>query len=257
MILAKERRNQIFENIKQKGVVYVSELSEYFKVSYETIRKDLTILEKEGLVDKTHGGATLRKERLEYTFYERQKENTRQKKKAAEKMLEFIPENSSLILGTGSTVLELAALLSKDKGKTIFTDSLPVANLLFDSDNDIFLFGGKLRNKSYSVHGGWAAQQINQINVDLCILGTDGFNVSDGPTSPSSSDTYLDQLIISRSEKCYILSDSSKIEQKSLYQICTWENINALIIGFEDSFPNDKSLAKLDNIRNFTNVYLV
>lgn len=113
----------------------------------------------------------------------------------------MIPENSSIIIGTGSTTLELAKLLSIKSGFKIFTDSLPVASLLIQSNNQVFLFGGELRDKSSSVCGGWTVSMINEIQVDICFLGTDGFSNLSGPTSPSSSDAFVDKAIIAHSDK--------------------------------------------------------
>lgn len=95
-----------------------------------------------------------------------------------------------MIIGTGSSNYELANLLCMKSGFKIFTDSLPVASVLIESDNRVFLFGGELRKKSSSVFGGWAVSMINDINVDLCFIGTDGFNNMTGPSTPSSSDAF-------------------------------------------------------------------
>jgi len=114
-------------------------------------------------------------------------------------------------------------------GFKIFTDSLPVANILISSENQVFLFGGELRDKSSSVFGGWALSMINEIQVDVCFLGTDGFSNLNGPSSPSSSDAYIDKVIIAHSDKRYILGDYTKFSRKSLYKICDWSEITALI----------------------------
>lgn len=134
-----------------------------------------------------------------------------------------------MIIGTGSTTLELAKLLSIKSGFKIFTDSLPVASLLIQSENQVFLFGGELRNKSSSVYGGWTVAMINQIHVDFCFLGTDGFSNSNSPSSHSSSDAYIDQVIIAHSEQRFILADYSKFTRKSLYKICDWCEVTGLI----------------------------
>lgn len=229
MLLMDERRELIKEQLITEGTVYVSQLAQKFSVTYETIRKDLAFLEESSFAVKSHGGATLKQNSIEYPFQVREKENINLKKIIAQKALELIPENSSIIIGTGSTTLELAKLLSIKSGFKIFTDSLPVASLLIQSQNQVFLFGGELRSKSSSVFGGWTISMINQIHVDLCFLGTDGFSNLSGPTSPSSSDAFIDQVIIQHSDKRYILGDYTKFTRKSLYKICEWREVTALI----------------------------
>lgn len=233
MLLMEERRDLILQELIADGAVHVSQLAKKYSVTYETIRKDLTYLEEKGLLIKSHGGATLKQNAIEHPFQVREKENANEKKTIARKAMELIPDNSSIIIGTGSTTLELANLLALKSGYKIFTDSLPVASLLIKSNNQVFLFGGELRERSSSVFGGWTVSQIDKIQVDLCFLGTDGFSNLDGPSSPSSSDAFVDEAIIKHSEKKYILGDSTKFERKSLYKICDWSEITALITNQE------------------------
>lgn len=229
MHLMNERRELILEELITSGTVYVSELARKYQVTYETIRKDLSQLEKKGFLVKCHGGATLKQGAIENPFKIREKENASLKKSIAQKALTLLPDNCSMIIGTGSTALELAKLLMYRSGFKIFTDSLPVANILISSENQVFLFGGELRDKSSSVFGGWALSMINEIQVDVCFLGTDGFSNLNGPSSPSSSDAYIDKVIIAHSDKRYILGDYTKFSRKSLYKICDWSEITALI----------------------------
>ena len=140
MLLMEERRDLILEELIKEGSVYVSELASKYSVTYETIRKDLTYLENKGLLVKSHGGATLKQNAIEHSFQVREKENAYYKKQVAQKALELIPDNSSIIIGTGSTILELAILLSEKSGYKIFTDSLPVASLVESYANRAPLF---------------------------------------------------------------------------------------------------------------------
>ena len=134
-----------------------------------------------------------------------------------------------MIIGTGSTTFELANLLCMKSGFKIFTDSLPVASVLIESDNQVFSLAANCVEKSSSVFGGWAVSMINDIHVDLCFIGTDGFSNMTGPSTPSSSDAFLDRTIISHSDKKYILGDYTKFERSSLFKICDWSEITALI----------------------------
>ncbi|WP_431088761.1 DeoR/GlpR family DNA-binding transcription regulator [Paenibacillus sp. 8b26] len=248
MLLMEERRELILEELITEGTVYVGELAKKYSVTYETIRKDLTYLEKKGLLVKSHGGATLKQNAVEHSFQVRQEENTSAKKAIAKKAMELIPENSSIIIGTGSTTVELAKLLSLKSGFKIFTDSLPVATILIKSNNQVFLFGGELRERSSSVFGGWTVTMINQIQVDLCFLGTDGFSNLSGPSSPSSSDAYVDQAIIAHSDKRYVLGDYTKFNRKSLYKICEWSDITALITNKEADQQSISNLEKFTSV---------
>ena len=145
-------------------------------------------------------------------------------------------------------MVELAVLLAGRSEYKIFTDSLPIASILINSNNQVFLFGGELRERSSSVFGGWTISQIQQLQVDISFLGTDGFNNFDGPTSPSSSDAFIDQTIIKHSEKRYILGDYTKFDRKSLYKICDWSEITALITNKETETEKIQAIEKATQI---------
>lgn len=248
MQLMEERRKLILEELVRNETVYVSELSKQFSVSYETIRKDLTYLEKQGLLVKSHGGATIKQNATEHHFNIRQEENIFAKQAIAKKALELIPEKSSIIIATGSTTLEIAKLLSLKSGYKIFTDSLPVASILVNSKNQVFIFGGRLRDKSSSVFGGWTVNAIEQIQADIAFLGTDGFSNLDGPTTPSSSDAFIDQTIIKHANKKYIVADYTKFSRNSLYKICNWSDITALITNTEAKAEQIKKIKKYTDV---------
>lgn len=229
MLLMDERREKIMEQLVATGSVHVTSLAKQFNVTSETIRKDLAYLESQGYLVKSHGGATLKQNAIELSFGTRQQENSEAKAAIARSAIELVPEESSVIVCTGSTTLEIAKLLSLRAGLKIFTDSLPVAMALIQSQNQVFLFGGELRNQSSSVFGGWTIQQIRQIQADLCFMGSDGFMNVSGPSSPSSSDAFVDREILEHSEKRYVLADYTKFGRKSLYKICDWGDVTALV----------------------------
>lgn len=244
LMLMEERREKILEELVSSGSVIVSDLAEKFQVSSETIRKDLAHLEEEGYLVKSHGGATLKQNAIELSFGTRASENAEAKALIARRAIELVPESSSVIVCTGSTTLELAKLLALRSGLKIFTDSLPVALALIQSSNQTFLFGGELRDQSSSVCGGWTISQIRQIEADICFMGTDGFMNVSGPSSPSSSDAFIDREVIEHSEKCYVLADRSKFRRKSLYKICEWSEITALVT---DESPDSELVSKLSS----------
>lgn len=229
MVLMDERREHILEDALKKGSVTVHDLANKYSVTYETIRKDLAQLEKQGLLIKSHGGAVLKQKTVENPFNVRQEKNIDLKQEIAEKATKLIPEGASVIIATGSTVLELAKLLILRNDLKIFTDSIPAATYLLSSENEVYLFGGKIRPKSSSVYGGWTNDLIRSVNVDLCFVGSDGFNGFNGPTSPSYSDASIDSTIFEQSRKQYILADTSKFTTTSIYQLAPWNKLTGLV----------------------------
>lgn len=248
MTIMEERRKKILEEVIKKGAVSVHDLSSTFDVSYETIRKDLSYLEEQKQLIKSHGGAISNQNSIENPFTIRKEENIDRKQSIANKALSLIPEGASIILGTGSTVFELAKLLSLKKNLKIFTDLIPAINYLQNSDNEIFLLGGKVRQKSSSVYGYWTEKILKQISVDISFLGTDGFNNFSGPTTPSYYDASVERTIIERGKKCFILADSTKFTRSSLYQFTDWSNITSIITN------NDINSKLVDKLSKYTDV---
>lgn len=233
-MLMAERRKLILEEILKHGRASVRELAAEFSVSYETIRKDLTFLEDRGKLVKGHGGALLKEKSIENPFHVRQEKNIDSKQRIAQKAADIIPDGATIILASGSTVLELAKLLTLRKDLKIFTDSLPVAMYMLESDNEVYLFGGKIRKKSSSLYGGWTNSLIQSVKVDMCFIGSDNFELASGPTTPSYSDSSVDKVILNQSEQKYVLADTSKFKGTSIYELTTWNSITALITNKDD-----------------------
>lgn len=137
---------------------------------------------------------------------------------------------------TGSTTLELAKLLSLKSSYIIFTDSLPVASVLADSNNQVFIF----------VDGQLMLQNISK--QILLFQGQDGFSNLDGPTTPSSSDAFVDQTILKHAYKKYIVADHTKFSRNSLYKICDWSDVTGLITN---SNADPEQIEELKNIQSY------
>lgn len=250
MAIMEERRKQILEEVLRNGTMTVHDLSQKFNVSYETIRKDLTYLSDKNQLIKSHGGAISNQNSIENPFTLKKEENIERKQSIAKKALEIIPKGANIILGTGSTVFELAKLMVLRDDLKIITDLIPAVSYLQSSANEIYFLGGKLRAKSSSVYGSWTEQALDQINVDIAFIGSDGFHGFSGPTTPSYSDSSIERKMIAHSEKSYILADATKFERRSLYKITDWENITGIITN------DDIKKSLIDGLNDRTQIIL-
>ncbi|MGF6990447.1 DeoR family transcriptional regulator of aga operon [Lachnospiraceae bacterium PM6-15] len=232
--LTAERRNELAKILLTNGSVKVRELAELFHVSTETIRKDIIYLDKEGIAKKSHGGAmAVSNNIIERPVSEKELVNADIKAKIAEKALSLITPSSTILLDTGSTTYALAKLLTLEKGLTIFTNSLKIAALLTESDNDIFTFGGAVRRSSHGIVGHWATNELNSITVNMAFLGTDGAKGSEGPCSSSFSEAEFKKNCVKRSNQTVVLTDSTKFEITSIYNVCSWSDISYLVTDRE------------------------
>ena len=251
-LLTAERRNQLAEQLLSKGSLNVKELSKFYQVSTETIRKDLIYLEKEGIAKRSYGGAIPAVRPVtEKPVVEKNERNSSSKNEIALEALKLMPKNSGIILDGGTTNFALAQLLKKESGYTIFTNSVPSLSILSESNNNVFALGGMVRSSSLAIVGDWANQQLLSIQVDVAFIGTDGFKGFSGPTTIVYDETAIKKNILQVAKKSIVLADESKFEETSCFQFANWDDIDTLITN--QSAPAEA----LEEIRHETEVILI
>ncbi|MXV37375.1 DeoR family transcriptional regulator [Flavobacteriaceae bacterium Ap0902] len=226
-----QRQTKIIEFLEDKEFVSVKDLAEALDVSMVTIRKDLSILERNGYLYRTHGGAS-KKDRyaFERPVNEKQTIQVEEKAQIAKKAATFVSENDFLVLGSGTTVNYLAKELLKMNRLTVCTPSLNVSmtlaeNLLIN----IIQIGGELRKSSHSVIGSIAENGIRQFSSHLLFLGVDGIDLKFGISTSNAAEAKLNQVMIEQSDKVVVLADSTKINKKGFGKIADIDCVDILI----------------------------
>ncbi len=250
-LLAKERQKEIIEYIHVSGSAKISDLAEHFQVTKETIRRDLTQLQKTGQIERSHGGATLTSSFTPVPIETRTDENRQLKLALCEKALELIPEQAVIYLDAGSTIQCLAQLLSQQSGYTIVTNSINTTYFLNNGHNTTILTGGQLNPNNMSTEGFQTTNLINNMKVDIAFLGTSGFEGHNGPAVTEFTDAQVKQAIIPQAKMVCVISDSSKASLCSMVQYASWKDI--------DYFISDKALPEdtFQEICELTNIILV
>lgn len=230
-MFAFERHDTIMELLNDKKQVTVPDLSEILNVSISTIRNDLTKLEKDGLLTKTHGGAILPKnDVISASFTDRLLKNTPEKEAIAEKALTYIQDGQCIILDASSTSLFLARKLHNFKRLIVITNSLYTAIELKDNQNiNLILTGGLVTKNSYAIEGLLGQDLIKNIHADLCFISAKGFTINDGLTDFNIYECELKKMLVKKSKKVIALIDSSKLETTSTSKFASVEEINLLI----------------------------
>lgn len=249
------RRNKIAQLIASRENFKVGELAKIFNVSTETIRKDLIFLDSQGIVKKSHGGAIINEENLKSSVEKplsiKELENKEYKKRIALHALSLIPPNASFFIDSGTTNYFLAELLAHEKGMNIFTNSIPVVNMLAESNNNIYILGGKLKEQSHCIVGNWTLQLLENIQPDIAFLGSDAFKNSLGPCTASFDECGIKSKIVEKSEKAIVLADSSKFNNSGLFTFSEWGKIDLLIT---DTRVGKKELKQLTQVTNVVTV---
>ncbi|MBS9766694.1 MAG: DeoR/GlpR transcriptional regulator [Flavobacteriaceae bacterium] len=247
MTALNERHQQILAYLENRKFVTVQELSELAKVSLVTIRKDLTLLEKEGYLYRTHGGAS---KKSRYAFEEnvikKESINTFEKELIAKKASEYINDNDFIILASGTTIHYLARIIDNNKNITILTSSLRVSLELSKFTNiNVIQLGGKLRKSSSSVIGSMTEDMLRNFSCTKLFLGIDGIDPDFGISTSNAAEAHLNRVMIEQADTVYVLGDSSKINKRGFGRICGLENVNAFItdanIEKDDLFNLEKA----------------
>lgn len=240
-MLAIERRNLIFEQIKAEKKVIVSDLSHKFNVSEETIRRDLDKLDKEGFVKKSYGGAVLNDDiYLDIPFNVRKNTNVDGKLIIADLLENIIEDNDRIMIDASSTAVFASKAFRKKEGLTVITNSLEIAIKLSDSPTcHIIAAGGNVESVNLAVSGHVTEQFLQSYYVDKAIISCRGLSSNGYITDSKESIAFTKQAMIGAARKTILLIDASKLNSKSFVKICSLSQIDIIIT---DAKPGEKWL---------------
>jgi DeoR family fructose operon transcriptional repressor len=235
-LLAEERKRTILEELNRYGKVKVIALAERFLVSEETIRRDLDALERSGKLKRVYGGAVRKSyQEGEPPYQQRQCLNREAKAAIGRRAAGCLLDGDTVIIGTGTTVMELARAIQGRKRLTILTNSLPVAALLTESLNrhlftgNVILLGGELNPEQQSVSGPLCIRMLERFHVDKAFISVGGISLANGISDYDLNESIMSQAMIAAAEEVIVLGDQSKIGVKAFYQIAPLAAVDVVI----------------------------
>ena len=201
-----ERQDKVRQLLEEQGTVSVKEISDALGVSDMTIRRDLEELASLGEIERVHGGA----------------------RSAQGRSVELIEEGSTIFLGTGTTVEQMASMLPAFRLR-IVTNSLSVFNLLeAREDCELCLVGGVYRRRTAAFVGPTAEDTLRALGIDAAFIGANG--ILDGDVSTSNMEEgRIQQLAFSKADSRYLIADSSKIGKRDFYTFCRLDSLDAVV----------------------------
>ncbi|MCR6514528.1 MAG: DeoR/GlpR family DNA-binding transcription regulator [Clostridium chrysemydis] len=246
-----ERLEKILDLIKENNKVFVKDLSKQFNVTESMIRKDLNNLQKEGLVERTYGGAILPRGIAENsTMDKRLEKDTKIKEIIAKKAFDVINDFDTIFLDISSTNYILAKLLSKsDKKITIITNMVEISSLFNNPNSDIELIciGGLYNKKLGGVTGSEAISSISKYRFNKSFMGICGINISNRSIyNFDLEEGNTKNAIISSSKEVYLLLQNEKFDLDGAYRFASLEEADFIIT---ESTPNPKILESLQKIK--------
>lgn len=226
-----ERHNRILALLQQFGSISVAQLAERFKVSEVTIRKDLSYLEQQKKLYRTHGSAILISPYIsDRHVNEKEKRNVAEKRAIGAFAASLIAQDDSIIIASGTTVTFLAREINPAGQLTAITASVPVTQILSQCpDVDVIQLGGITRSSSVSVVGPFAEQMLRSFNCSKLFIGVDGIDTEFGLTTTNMLEASLNGAMIDAAQKVIVLADSSKFGRRGFSKICDLESVDRII----------------------------
>ena len=233
----RERHAKIQHLVRAKGFVTIEDLATQFEVTPQTIRRDINILSREGLIHRYHGGAGLPPSTENVAYTQRKVLCLKEKEQIARMVAACIPDHASLFINIGTTTEEIAKLLCGRERLRVITNSLNVASILAGNDNfEIIVAGGLVRPRDGGIVGPLTIDFIQQFRVDYGIIGISGIDLDGTLLDFDYREVRAARAIIDNSRKVFLAADHTKFGRNAMVRLGNIGEIDAL---FTDRPPTD------------------
>lgn len=244
---AVERRRWLIDSARRQGRLDVATVARELDVAPETVRRDLTALERRGLLKRVYGGA-VPVERLgfEESLAVRVASRAEEKIRIAEYALGLIDTADSIFLDEGSSLQLLAERLNPGRRLLVVTNSLAAATVLAGRDHvTTYILGGRVRGHTLGTVEHWAVAMLDDFVLDLALFGTNGVSFERGLTCPDSVVAAVKAKAVSVSRRRILLADGSKFGADSSYRFCHIRDLNTVVT---DRSAGDSTLRKIRSL---------
>ncbi len=241
-MLAAQRRAEIIEVLDAVGTLSTDELAQRLRVSGETIRRDLQLLDQQRLIQRVHGGAmaTGQVRREEPPYSVRVAADSAAKQRIGDLAAGLVTSGQTIIFDVGTTVLAVARALPATFTGVIVTCSLVAAAELAGRPGlEVLVSGGRVRSGDLALSNAQTLTFFEDIHADVAFLGSGCVSADEGLT-----DFYLDEIatrrvIIANTATSYVLADSSKLGKVGPHRVCGLHEVSGFITDVQPSEQMD------------------
>ncbi len=229
----KEKEDYIIHLLETRERVSIAELCAIFHMAPSTIRKNLTDMEKKGLLLRTHGGAASLDANRDEPIARKTVLNITQKKEISEYARTLIKNGDTIALASGSTVAELCHLLKDLRDSIVLTNSVVAANTLMNNKNiEVRVCSGIVRGRTGCIVGPSAGSFFDGIRVDKAFLGTDAVDIERGVCSANILVGNVERSMAQCSSQVIVLCDYSKMNKTAISPFLRLSEIDCLITDY-------------------------
>ncbi len=230
-----QRQALILEKIQQSGFVTIDELVAHFKVTPQTVRRDLNQLAKVQKISRHHGGAGIESSTVNMDYQARKIMDLQAKEKIAAQLVRMIPNGASLFINIGTTTETIARALLDHTGLQVVTNNLNVASILgAKEDFSVVIAGGEVRHRDGGVIGETTEDFIKKFRMDFGIIGISGIDLEGSLLDFDYREVRVAQAIIANSRQVILAADHSKFGRNAMVRL---GNINQANHFFTDATP--------------------
>jgi DeoR family fructose operon transcriptional repressor len=234
-MLAQERFEKILELLRVEQSVTVAELTRQLNISESTIRRDLTTLDQQGLLNKVHGGATARKTVLarEEAVAQKSGKHLQEKREIAKCAAECIHSGDLVYIDAGTTTEFMIDFL-KEYDVNYITNGINHARKLMNAGFNVFLLGGEIKAVTEAIIGEDALETLDKYNFTKGFFGANGVDTERGFTTPDRKEAAVKRKAMAHCQKAYVLADRSKFNQISSVKFAEIKDADIITDDLED-----------------------
>lgn len=229
-MFAPERRQRILDLLRINGTASLAQLARHVDTSEVTVRRDLRVLEEQGLLNRRHGGAVLLDTSPESTFAEKAHVAAAEKAAIAHRAVDLVRDGEAIALGSGTTIQALARRLSHARDLTVVTNSVLVASALLKARGvEVLMTGGTLRGPTAALVGTTAERSLDGLRTVRAFLSGDGVSAGRGLSTHVAAVAGIDRALAATAAEVVVLADNTKIGTDSTCLAVPSSDIGRLI----------------------------
>lgn len=244
-MLAEERRFRIREILSLRRTVAAAELCEMLGATAVTIRRDLAALEAQGLLVRSHGGATSRMSSTNFqpAYETLLRTHSAEKEAIARKAEHLIADGDTVFLESSTTVFELACLLFQRNRVTVVTNSPSIVSELQQSAGiTVLCTGGDLQKDTFYLAGEWARHALSEIRVDKAVIGVSAIDATYGISTSRQAEAQIKKMILKAAKTRIALVDHTKFGSQGFAHVGPITDLHVLVT---DSRTDPKYIEQL------------
>ena len=230
-LYAIERRRWLVDRARAAGRIEVTEVARTLTVAKETVRRDLSALESEGLLRRVHGGAVpIERAGFEGALTLRTGSRQAEKARIGRGALGLLGSAEMVYVDEGSTTQEFAEMLRPHRDLTVVTNALPIALMLAQRPHlTVIMIGGQIRATTLGATDPWATRMLDDFVFDVCFIGSNGVTTDRGLSCPHPGVGAVKARAVAASRRRVLLADAAKFGVDSSYRFAKVGDLDQVV----------------------------